>query len=395
MTKAFFTERIDVMNLRNRAVVAGLSAVLAFGTCVPLAYASPRSELAAASQQLESLGSELASMQEKLSKKTAELEDTSYRIGEKQAEIEKTEAELEEAKAVLGERMRSSYKSGPTSLLEVLLGSASLDDIISRIYYMDKIASSDAETINAVRTLEERLSAEKQDLEKTKDGQQKAVDELRGQIDEYGAKVAEAQSYYNSLDAQVQREIAEQQKAEENARVQAALAAAEQTPEPQATPQQATQEPAQQTEDTSKQQEQTPQEEPQVQEPETQQDATTSSGGGTSYAPSGGGLDSAYAAIGTPYVWGATGPDGFDCSGLVCYCYGYDRGRDTYSMISSLQSTGSWKTSMDELSEGDLVFTSEGHVGIYIGGGQMIHAPSPGYSVTTADVYAFIGGGTY
>lgn len=99
--------------------------------------------------------------------------------------------------------------------------------------------------------------------------------------------------------------------------------------------------------------------------------------------------------MGKPYAYGSAGPDAFDCSGLVCYSYGYALGRDTYSMISALQGAGRWKTSMDELSYGDLVFPSTGHVGIYIGSGMMVHASSPGVGVVTAPVYAFVGGGSY
>lgn len=106
-------------------------------------------------------------------------------------------------------------------------------------------------------------------------------------------------------------------------------------------------------------------------------------------------LNTAYSVIGCPYVYGATGPNAFDCSGLVCYCFGWDRGRTTYDMIDSLVRDGSWKTSMDELQVGDLVFPSSGHVGIYTGNGMMIHAPRPGKCVCEAPVYAFIGGGTF
>ena len=64
-------------------------------------------------------------------------------------------------------------------------------------------------------------------------------------------------------------------------------------------------------------------------------------------------------------------------------------------MIGSLQASGDWKTSMSELNVGDLVFRHSGHVGIYIGDGMMIHAPSPGRSVCIAPVYSFYGGGAY
>lgn len=371
------------MNVKHRALVVGLTAALAFGTCLPVAYATPQDDLAAASQQLESYGSQLAEYQESLEKQTADLEETSYRIGEKQDQIKETEKELSEAKAVLGGRMRSSYKSGSSSLIEVFLGADSLNDIVSRIYYMDKVATSDAESINQVKALEERLTTERADLEATKTKQQKAVDDLQAQVDEYSTKVEEARAYYDSLDAQIQQQIAEQQAAEENARIQAALEAAAQQEAQQQAEQQAEQE-----------QQAAPQEQPAEQEEESTQ-TETSTPQVTTNVPSGGGIGSAYAAIGSPYSWGSAGPSSFDCSGLVCYCYGYARGRSTYEMISSLQSTGSWKTSMDQLSAGDLVFTSSGHVGIYLGGGQMIHAPHPGAQVCQAPVYAFYGGGTY
>lgn len=376
------------MNIRNRAVAVGLTAALTFSTCVPFAYATPQADLAQASSQLETLGDELTSLQDDLATKTGELEETSYRIGEKEAQITQTTAELKEAKKVLSNRMRSSYKSGASSIIEVFLGATSLDDIISRIYYMDKIASNDADTINEVRQLEERLKGERDDLEQTKQSQQEAVEELQTQVDEYAVKVAEAQRYYESLDAQVQAQLA----AEENARIQTAVTAAT-TPvapavaqtEEEATPTVVDQ-PAE-TEQNDVVENDTSDEE--------ENSSTTSTGGGISYGPAGGGLGTAYSLVGSPYVYGATGPDSFDCSGLVCYCYGYSRGRDTYSMIASLQSTGSWKTSMSDLAVGDLVFTSEGHVGIYAGDGMMVHAPSPGRSVEVASVYAFIGGGTY
>ena len=122
---------------------------------------------------------------------------------------------------------------------------------------------------------------------------------------------------------------------------------------------------------------------------------TATSGGSGGHAASGGGLSTAYSMIGVPYVWGGTSTSGVDCSGLVNVCYGGARGRTTYSMIGSLQASGDWKTSMSELNVGDLVFPHSGHVGIYIGDGMMIHAPSPGRSVCIAPVYSFYGGGAY
>lgn len=377
------------MSIRNRVVATGLAATLVFGAYAPMAYATPQSQLAEASQKLEAYGDELTKLQDDLAAKTTELENTSYLIGEKEAEIEVKKEELKAAKRVLWKRMRSTYKSGNTTLLGVILGADSVDDIISRIYYMDKVASSDANAISTVRQLEKQLVDEKDDLEQTKSSQQQAVDDLQGEVESYETKVAEARAYYEALDAQVQQQLAEQQAAEENARIQAVMEATEQT---QVNEGAATQQP--ESEGGNTEQGNASNGQSNASSSSSSSKSSEQSSSGNSVA-GGGGLGTAYAAIGSPYVYGAAGPNAFDCSGLVCYSYGYGRGRTTYDMISSLKSTGDWKTNMSDLNVGDLVFTSEGHVGIYTGNGTMVHAPTPGKSVCETTVWSFIGGGSY
>ncbi|MFI6145330.1 NlpC/P60 family protein [Streptomyces sp. NPDC051109] len=94
----------------------------------------------------------------------------------------------------------------------------------------------------------------------------------------------------------------------------------------------------------------------------------------------------AYGAIGKPYVWGATGPGSFDCSGLTQAAWrsaGVSLPRTTYTQINA-----GHRVSRDQLAPGDLVFFYAGvtHVGLYIGNGQMIHAPRPGSTVRVAPV---------
>lgn len=94
----------------------------------------------------------------------------------------------------------------------------------------------------------------------------------------------------------------------------------------------------------------------------------------------------AYGAIGKPYAWGATGPGAFDCSGLTQAAWraaGVALPRTTYTQISAGR-----RVTRDRLVPGDLVFFFSGvsHVGIYVGGGQMIHAPRPGSAVRMAPV---------
>ncbi|MFF4423919.1 NlpC/P60 family protein [Streptomyces sp. NPDC001549] len=94
----------------------------------------------------------------------------------------------------------------------------------------------------------------------------------------------------------------------------------------------------------------------------------------------------AYGAIGKPYVWGATGPGSFDCSGLTQAAWlsaGVSLPRTTYTQINAGR-----RVSRDQLAPGDLVFFYSGvtHVGLYVGNGQMVHAPRPGSTVRLAPI---------
>ncbi|KUO12025.1 C40 family peptidase [Streptomyces sp. DSM 15324] len=94
----------------------------------------------------------------------------------------------------------------------------------------------------------------------------------------------------------------------------------------------------------------------------------------------------AYSKLGSPYVWGATGPNAFDCSGLVLAAYrsaGVSLPRTTYAQIGIGR-----RVSRSELRPGDLVFFYSGitHVGLYIGNGRMIHAPNPSAPVRIAPI---------
>ncbi|TGA96560.1 C40 family peptidase [Streptomyces sp. MZ04] len=94
----------------------------------------------------------------------------------------------------------------------------------------------------------------------------------------------------------------------------------------------------------------------------------------------------AYEALGSPYVWGATGPNAFDCSGLTQAAYraaGVSIPRTTYAQIAAGN-----RIPRSQLQPGDLVFFYQGisHVGIYVGNGQMIHAPNPSAPVRFAPI---------
>jgi cell wall-associated NlpC family hydrolase len=97
-------------------------------------------------------------------------------------------------------------------------------------------------------------------------------------------------------------------------------------------------------------------------------------------------VDTAMAQRGKPYVWAAEGPGSFDCSGLVLFAYAAAGVGVPHS--SRMQSQMGQAVSRDQLQPGDLVFfySPVSHVGIYIGNGQMVHAPTSGDVVKVASI---------
>ena len=94
--------------------------------------------------------------------------------------------------------------------------------------------------------------------------------------------------------------------------------------------------------------------------------------------------------LGSPYVWGATGPNSFDCSGFVGYVF-KSAANLTLPRVSSEQATFKPKISSMNMKKGDLVFfntTGRGisHVGIYMGNRQFIHASSGSRRVTVSSL---------
>jgi cell wall-associated NlpC family hydrolase len=98
--------------------------------------------------------------------------------------------------------------------------------------------------------------------------------------------------------------------------------------------------------------------------------------------------------LGVPYVWGGSSPRGFDCSGLVMYVFaqiGVSLPHSSYA-----QAAMGTPVSIDQLQPGDLVFfTGASHEGIYIGGGQFIHAPHTGDVVKISSLSGYYSSAFY
>lgn len=139
--------------------------------------------------------------------------------------------------------------------------------------------------------------------------------------------------------------------------------------------------PAQNTTATKLAQHQTQQASSQAAQPAKQQASTQSSSTAQTV------VNAAKSQIGKPYVWGATGPNAYDCSGLVQYAYsqaGKNIGRTTYQQAGAGQ-----HVSVSQAQAGDILMWGDYHDAIYVGNNQYVHAPQPGQNVTQATISSY------
>lgn len=125
-------------------------------------------QLSQTQQQVGELTAQVSDKQAEIDEKQSQIDDKESEIQDKQDDIDDKQAQIEERQEALGERMSSSYKAGPTSTLDLLLSSASFEELTSNIYYLDKVTESDREMIETVKTLKAELEQDKAQLEQDK-----------------------------------------------------------------------------------------------------------------------------------------------------------------------------------------------------------------------------------
>ena len=262
---------------------------------------------------------------------------------------------LKLAQQRLGARLRAIYTSDQEdSTLAIILGSRSLNDFLNRIETVNSVSSQDNQVLGEIQRFKHVVAVRAVQLHKAHVRQEQVVAERAAAKRQVEAGLAERQRLLGSIKgeiAKLQPEEARRQqqlKMEAEARLRAQLAAQNQA---------STQ--AQATDVVG---------------------ASAVSPEGISIAPPsqyGGVVGIAMQYLGVPYVWGGASPSGFDCSGFVMFVYA--QVGVSLPHLAAAQFNYGTPVSSDQLEPGDLVFFDGlGHVGIYIGGGQFIHAPHTG-----------------
>lgn len=361
------------------ALNAAFAAVLAVGLSIPAAnaFASPsddkQAEAQAALQKLNQYQSELDQASANYEAAHQEQIDAQNRVDEAQKQIEEKTAQIEKDQQRLSDRARDMYRSGDTNFLDVILGASSFEQFATTWNMLETLNGNDAELVSETKTAREELQAAKQEAEEQAKVASDKAEEAKSVAEAADQKASEMQQTYNSLSAEAQ-ELISQERAAQEAQQQAAAAAAEQNGtagnDAAATI-------------TNNNRNNTASSNSSNSSNSNKNNASSSATNNSKPQSVSGNsvVNRAYSQLGKPYKWSAVGPNSFDCSGLVSYCL-----TGSYSRLGTTGTFMGW-TRVSNPQPGDICVNSH-HCGIYIGGGQMIHAPQTGDVVKVSSVHS-------
>ena len=192
---------------------------------------SAQSQLDAAQAKLDTIAAEYQELNQKLSETVTKIDSVQEDIDAKQAEIDAKQSEIEESQDQLSARISSSYKTGNSDFLSVILNSTSFEELTNNLFYMGKINESDEELISSIKTAKAELESAKTELEQQKSELETLKAEQTEQLQEVSAKQQEANDVVNNLSDEVKELMNKRDEeiaaaAEEEKRQAAAAAAA-------------------------------------------------------------------------------------------------------------------------------------------------------------------------
>lgn len=355
-------------------------------------FAQPISDLESqqkeAEQKKKNAEAEASSLQTELTKVLTKVSELEEQLVSKGEEIQQANEDLEAAQAkeekqyddmVL--RIKYMYEQGDTAMLEKLFQSGSISEFLTQAEYFQNLHTYDREMLKEYADTKEEIANLKVTLEEEMANLEELQDEFESQKASLSRTLENKKDEIEDLDAEVQAAATAVAKAkEEEARRQAEAEEAARQQANNNSNNSNSNNSGNSSNNTGNNNN----------KPNTP--STPPSGGNNSGSNAGSGnsstgaaiVSAAYSYIGVPYVWGGTSYSGIDCSGLTMQAHraaGISIPRTSGAQAGSGKNVGSLSNALP----GDVI-CYPGHVAIYIGGGQVIHAPTTGQTVKVASV---------
>lgn len=366
----------------NKHGIRLITAVVTSSMIVTPVLAAPsvddlKKEKAAKQSEVSSLQSQLTTLMGKVNTLESELIQTGEDITKAQGDLEVAQEKEKEQYAAMKKRIKYMYEAGNDSAFETLVTSEDFTDLLSKAEYVQNVHSYDrkqlqeyVETKQQISDLKDSLEKDQKELESKQVEYEKQGDNLNNLITSKSAEVANLDSEIQAAAEAAAREAAE--KAAKEAERQQAAASNNNNAASTSNRNNTTSNRNNTTSSSSSSSSSAPA----ATKPSNSSSSTTTSG---TNANGGSIVSRAYSQLGKPYVWGAYGPNSFDCSGFVSYCL-----TGSYTRLGTTLTFMGW-TRVSNPQPGDVVTTAT-HCGIYIGNGQMIHAPHTGDVVKVGPV---------
>jgi peptidoglycan DL-endopeptidase CwlO len=371
------------------AISAALLLLISAGvaTAEPAAIERQQAEVAALQAELDRINVAVSEAAEAHNGAVYELGLAKERIAKNSRQLARAKRELKRTQAILERRLVQMYTAKESSLAEILVTSGSISEMADRVDLIQRLGAHDASVVSGLRSSRARLAELRTELVEDR---AQAAEQLKRRAAErtrIEALLAERRALLSNANAKLERLLAqERERQRREAEAQAAQAR-------QRAAAQAAQERSARRESPGASRRTTPEAEsstaggsgaspaeppaasspgPVASSPERRSAPSLPSGAGNARAAS-----IAMQYLGVPYRWGGGDPSGFDCSGLASYAYrqiGKTVPHYTVAIYNQFP-----KVPAGSLQPGDLVFwRGLGHMGIYIGGGQYVHAPQTG-----------------